>query len=136
MFGIAPRFDVQIGVVARRALRLHGIVLVVRGQLLDLIEDLLADQVALLHPSRRARCGPHLDEAPVVIEHLHALAVLHHSGFFIHRCHAVAQVDLHSRNVGDLKHACRAPRLHAGQQHDARNDRGPNCDHSQAEMSG
>ena len=43
MFGVASGFDVQIRVVAGGALSLHWIVLVVRGQLLDLIVDILAD---------------------------------------------------------------------------------------------
>ena len=105
MFGITPRFDMQIRVVARRALRLHGIVLVIRGQLLDLIVDFLTDEVALLHPSRRTRGGAHFDEAAIMVEHFHALAVLHHSGFFIDRGHVVAQDGLNSGNVGDLQHA-------------------------------
>ena len=105
MFGIAPRFDVQIRVIARHAPSLHGIVLVVRGQLLDLIEDFLTDKVALLHPSRRAVCSAHFDEAAVMVEHFHALAILHHSGFFIHRSHVVAQCGLNAGNVGDLEHA-------------------------------
>src|ERR1700674_417664 len=105
MFRIAPRFDVQIRVVARHSPSLHGIVLVVGGQLLDLIEDFLADEVALFHPSRRAACGAHFDEAAVMVEHFHALAILHHSSFFIHRSHMVAQCGLNAGNVGDLKHA-------------------------------
>ena len=105
MFGVAPRLNVQVGFIARRALRLHGIVLVLRGQLLDAIEDLLAGQKALLDPSRRAACSAHFGEAPVVVEHFHALAVLYHSGFFIHRRNVVAQVGLHAGNVGDLQHA-------------------------------
>ena len=104
MFRVAPWFDVQIRIVARRALRLHGIVLVVRGQLLDPIEDFLTDEVALLHPSRHTGCGAHFDKVAIMVKHFHALAVLHHSSFFIHRRHAVAQVGLNAGNVGDLQH--------------------------------
>jgi hypothetical protein len=105
MVGIPPRFDVQIRVVARRALRLHGIVPVVCGQLLDLIEHVLTDEVTLLHPPRDTRCGAHFDEAAVMVEHFHTLAVLHHSGFLVHRRHVVAEVGLNAGNVGDLQHA-------------------------------
>ena len=105
MFGVAPRLNVQVGFIARRALRLHGIVLVLRGQLLDAIEDLLAGQKALLDPSRRAACSAYFGEAPVVVEHFHALAVRYHSGFFIHRRNVVAQVGLQGGNIGNLQHA-------------------------------
>ena len=89
-------------------LRLHWIVLVVRGQLLNLIIDILTNQVALLDPSRRAGCGAHFDEAAVVVENFHAVAILHHSSFFIDRSNVVAQDRLHSGNVRNLKHASAA----------------------------
>ena len=105
MFGIASRFDVQIGIVARHALRLQGIVLVIRGQLLEPIEDILTDEVTLLDPSRRAGCGANLDEMAVMVEYFHTVAVFDHSGFFIHRRHVVAEIGLNAGNVGSLQHA-------------------------------
>src|SRR5437879_12935142 len=105
MFGVAPRFNVQIRVVAGHAPSLHGIVLVVRGQLLNLIEDFLADAVALLHPSRRAVRSAYFDEAPVMVEDFNALAVLRHSSFFIHGTHVVAQCSLNAGSVSDLEQA-------------------------------
>ena len=108
MFCLPPRFDVQIGIVARYCLGLHGIVLVVGRQLLQLIEHLLADEVALLHPSHLTGRGPHLHEAAIVIEHLHAVAVFHDPRSLVDGGNAVAQVDLHSRNVVNFKHASAA----------------------------
>ena len=54
VFGFASRFYVEIRVIAGRSLRRTGIVLIVRGQFLDLIVDLLAHQEALLDPSGHA----------------------------------------------------------------------------------
>ncbi len=104
MFGIASRFDVQIRIVASCSLRLHGIILVVGGQLLDLIEDGLTYKVTLFHPSHDAGCGAYLDEAAVMVEHLDAVAILHHSSFFVHGGNAIAQDGLHAGNVRNLEH--------------------------------
>jgi hypothetical protein len=56
-----------------------------------------------------------------MIEHFHALAILHHSGFFVHLRHVVAQKGLHSGNVGDFEHPS-APAM----------ARSENCRHRQA----
>ena len=77
VLGFASRLDVKIRVVARHSRRLHGIVGVVGGQLLQLIEDLLADEIALFHPSHLAGRGAHLDEVAVVVEHFDAVAIFY-----------------------------------------------------------
>jgi hypothetical protein len=99
MFSLASWFDVQIGVIAGCALRLHWIVLIVGGQFLDLIVDLLADEVALFDPSRNAGCGAYFDEAAVVVEYFDTIAVFNDSGFFEYRSYVIAQDRLWGRNV-------------------------------------
>ena len=108
MFGLAPRLDVQVRIVARYAHRLHGIVCVFRRQLLQLIEDLLADEVALLHPSHLSGCGPHLVKSAVVIENLDAVSVFYEASFFVDGRYAITEIDLHARNVGDFENASAA----------------------------
>ena len=102
VFGFAARFDVQIRVIARCSLGLHRIVLIIRGQLLDLIVDLLADQVALLDPSGHAGGGAYFNEAAVMVENFDAVAILYYSGFFEHSSHVVAQDGLNGGNIGSL----------------------------------
>ena len=98
---------------------LHWIVLIVRRQLLNLIVNFLADEIALFDPSRDAGCSAHLDEAAIVVKHFNAVAIFHHSGFLIDRCNAVAEDGLHSRNVGNLEHAATAA-IAGWEQHEAR----------------
>ena len=105
MFSFTPRLDVQICIVARGAFGLHEIVPVVVGQLLNLIVDLLADQIALLDPSRHAVCRAYLGKAPVVVEHFDAIAILYDSGFLVNSGHAVAQYGLYAGNVSRLQYA-------------------------------
>lgn len=104
VFGFAAGFDVQIGVIAGCSLGLHRIVLIIRGQLLDLIVDLLADQVALLDPAGDAGCGAHFDEAAIMVENFDAVSVLYYSGFLEHGSHVVAQDGLNGGNVGGFQH--------------------------------
>jgi hypothetical protein len=108
MFGVASRLYVQVGVVAGCALRLHGIVPVVRGQLLNLIVDILTYEVALFHPSHCAGRGAHFDEAAIVVEDFDAFSIFYHTGFFVDRGHVVAEDGLDSGNVGDLENASAA----------------------------
>ena len=108
MFGIASRLNVQVGVVARDALRLHRIVLAVRGELLDAIENLLTDEVALLYPSCRAGCSADFNEVAIVVKHFHAITIFHHSSFFVHRSYVVAKDGLDSGDVGDFEDAAAA----------------------------
>ena len=103
MFGFAAGFDVQIGVIARCPRGLHRIVLIIRGQLLDLIVDLLADQVALLDPSSDASGGADFDEAAIMVENFDAVSVLYDSGFFENSSHVVAQGGLDGGNVGGFE---------------------------------
>jgi hypothetical protein len=84
---------------------LHGIVLVIRSQLLDLIENILTDQVPLLDPSRYTGCGAHFDEMAIVVENFYALAIFHDSGFFIYCRHVVAEIGLNGGNVSCLLRA-------------------------------
>ncbi len=105
MLGIAPGLYVKIGVVARDSLSLDGIVQVIGGELLQLVIDLLADEVALLHPSHLAGCGADLDEAAVVVEDFDAVSIFDQAGFFVDGGDAVAQVDLDSGDVGDFEDA-------------------------------
>jgi hypothetical protein len=105
MLGVASRLDVQVGVVAGGSLRLHGIVPVVGGELLDLVVDLLTYEVALFDPSGGAGCGADFDEAAVVVEDFDAVAVFYDSGFFVDGGYAVAKDGLDSGNVGDFEDA-------------------------------
>ena len=95
----------EIGIVARHTLRLNGIVLIARRQLLNLIVDILAHQIALFDPSRFAACGAHFDEAPVMVEHLDALAIFHDARFFVDRSYMIAQVGLDAGDIRDFEHA-------------------------------
>ena len=105
MFGIASGLDMQIRIVACYALRLHGIIRVIRGQLLDLIENILTDEITLFHPSHRAGRGTHFDKMAVMVEHFHALAIFYYSGFFVDGGHVVAEVGLNSGDVSDFLRA-------------------------------
>jgi len=104
MFGVSSRLDMQIRIVARRALRLHRIIQVVRSQLLNLVIHRLADEIALLHPSRGAGGSAHLDEMTVSLQHFHAIAILDDSSFLVDCGDMIAQDGLHSRDVSDLEH--------------------------------
>jgi len=105
MLGLSSRFDMQVGVITGHACGLHGSVCAVGGQLLQLIVDLLADQIALLHPSHLAGGGSDLHEVAIMVENFDAVAVFYDADFVIGDGDPVAQVDLHSGNVSDFEDA-------------------------------
>src|SRR5881392_3045073 len=105
MFGIAPRLNVKIGVIAGRALSLDGIPLTVLCKLLNLSVDLLVDQVTLLHPAFGSAGTSDFHEAAVAVEHIDALAIFHQSNFGVDRRNAITQVDLRGGHVSNFQHA-------------------------------
>ncbi len=111
----------QVRVVARRALPLHGIVLAILCELLDLVVDLLIDQKALFHPAFRAAGAADFHETAVAVEHFQALAVFHQSHFVVDRCYPVAEADLRSRDIGNFQHA--SPAAIAGGKEDCASER-------------
>src|ERR1700733_1188954 len=98
----------EVRIVARHAHRLHRIVRVFRCQLLQLIEDLLADEVALLHPSHLASGVTYFGEPPIMIEHLHTVAVFYLACLLERLRDAVAKIDAYAGDVGDFEHASTA----------------------------
>src|ERR1700722_4133437 len=105
MFRIASWLDVKIGVVARRALRLNRIVVTVGGQLLYLIENILTDEEALLHPSGGTGDGAYFYKVTIVVEDFHAVAIFYAPRFFVNGRDVVAQDCLHRGNIVHLKDA-------------------------------
>ena len=105
MSGVASRLNVEIRIIARRALRLHGIILIVGSQLLYLIVDILANEVALFDPSRLSGSGTNFDEVTIVVEDFDAVAILDDSGLLIDGSDVIAQVGLDSGDVGDFEDA-------------------------------
>ena len=105
MLGVAAGLDMEVRVVACDPLCLHGIVGVVGSQLLELIENLLTDEEALLHPPDLTGRDSDLNEAAIVVEDFDAISVFHQAGFLVDGGHMVAEIDLDSGNVSDLKDA-------------------------------
>jgi hypothetical protein len=105
MLGLASGLDVKVGVVARDALCLHGIVGVIGSEILELIENLLADKVALLHPSDLPGRSADLDEATIVVEDLDAVSILDEASLFVDGGDAIAEIDLNSRDVRHFEDA-------------------------------
>ena len=103
MFGVAAGLDVEVGVVAGDGLGLHRILGVVGEKLLQAVENLLADEIALLDPSDLAGGGADSNKAAVVVEDLDAISVFDQHDFLIDRRDAVAEVDLNSGNVSGFE---------------------------------
>jgi hypothetical protein len=87
---------------------LHGIGLVIGGEFLDAIVDILTDKVALFHPSRFAVGGANFYEVAIMVENFDAVSVLDDPGFFVDGGNVIAQVGLNSGDVGDFKNASSA----------------------------
>jgi len=108
MSGVASRFDVEVRVIPGRALRLYGIILIVGSQLLDLIVDILADEIALLDPSCLSGSGANFHEVTVVVEDFDAVAILDDSGLLVDGSDVIAKVGLDSGHISDFEDASAA----------------------------
>src|SRR6516165_10478370 len=74
----------------------------VASQVLEVVEHLLGNQVALLNPALQACSGAYLDKTLLPIEHHHLLAVLHAPDFVVDLGDAVSQKDLWGGNIHRL----------------------------------
>ena len=68
-------------------------------QLLKAVEDFLRDQAALLDPAFDAAVGAHPHEAPLPLQHVDPVAVMHRAHLGVQRGDAVAQAGLRRRDV-------------------------------------
>ena len=76
-----------------------GRVGVVLRQLLETVVDILRNQAALLDPAFLAAVGADADEAPLLLQHFDAIAVVHRAHLVVHGGHAIAQAGLSRGNV-------------------------------------
>jgi hypothetical protein len=105
MFGIAPRSDVQIRIVAQHSWRLHRIVLIVSGKFLQSVESFLVDQEALLDPTFNSGGRAHPGESLFAIQNFQALTVFYVAHTIEDGGNLVAQSRLWRRNVGDFQYS-------------------------------
>ena len=91
MLAVAAGSDVEIGLVAQDPRGLYGIVLIVLGELLQAVEGLLVDQIALLDPTLHAGARANARESLFAIEYLHPLSVLHGANTVVYGCDLVAE---------------------------------------------
>jgi hypothetical protein len=61
----------------------------IRGEFLQGVEGLLADQVTLFHPAFNTRGRPHFYKTPLVIKHFNPVTVLDQPDFVENRGNAV-----------------------------------------------
>src|SRR5262249_41762302 len=108
MFILAPRLDMQVGLVRRGPYPLHGIVLLLLRQLLEAVVDLLACEVTLFDPAFGAGGASHLHESLLAIQDFDPVSILDRSDFAVHGGYTITQECLWSRNVHDF------PLVHAG----------------------
>ena len=71
-----------------------GVLALSLRQLLKAIVNILRHQAALLDPAFLAAVGAHPQEAPLLLQHLHAIAVMHRAHLVVHGGHAIAQAGL------------------------------------------
>jgi len=100
--GITRGFDVQIGLVASYTDADRWSVLIVAAKLLQLVEDILADNITLFKPSFLAVGGSYANETPSSFEHLQAIAVLNQNNFVVHGSNAVTKINLRHGHVRDV----------------------------------
>src|SRR6266536_6028244 len=115
MFGLAAWLNMQIGFIASGGSAFDGRVFFLLPQLLKLIEDLLGDQIALLHPTFDATRGPNFGKTLLAIENIYAVAVFRDASFVVNLRQLVAKRDLRSGNVVRLQHSV-VPASTAGEQ--------------------
>jgi hypothetical protein len=120
MLGLTAGREVQVGVVAQHAGRLHGIVKVIFRQRLQSIVGFLIDEVALLDPAFNAARGAHPGEAFFVLQHFHALSVLDGADAVVNGCDLIAQRSLYGRDIIHFQYA--VPAAIAGRESEKKND--------------
>ncbi len=105
VLGLTSWREVQVGIVAQNAGRLHGIAQILFCQLLQAVVGCLIHQVALLDPALDAAGGADAGKALLTLQHLHALSVLHRAHAVVDGGHLIAQRGLHRRDVVHFQHA-------------------------------
>src|SRR6266702_3466061 len=83
MIGIARRIKVNVGIVTSNAGSLHRGVLLLLGQFLAAVIDLLSNKVALLHPPFRPARRTHSSEPPVSIQPLDTFGISYQTCFVV-----------------------------------------------------
>src|ERR1700736_466257 len=108
MFGLAPRTDVQIGVIAQHTGGLHRIVLIILRELLHAVVGLLIYEIALFNPTFDPARRAHPRETLFMIKNFQALSVLDSAILVIDCRNLVAQRGLWCRHISDFQHAMAA----------------------------
>ena len=102
MLGLPAGIEVDVGVIARGAGGLYRSALLLLGQFLKSVVNLLRNQRALLYPAFRAACGAYSGKAAFALEYLNAIAVLYRAGLAENRGDMVTKNCLRRGDVRDL----------------------------------
>jgi hypothetical protein len=105
MLGLAARSDVQVGLVAQDAGRLHRIAQIILREFLQSVVGLLVDQVPLLDPAFQAAGRAHTRESLLAVDNLDTLSILHVSNAVVDGRNLVPQRGLRRRNIGYFEDA-------------------------------
>ena len=104
MFRIAAGFHVQVRFIARRCCALDRRVFSTLCQLLECVEDLLANQKTLLYPPLGSAHRPDFCKAFLAIENLYAIAIFQGAYLVVNLGQLIANCDLRRRNIIGFKH--------------------------------
>ena len=99
----------KVRIVTQHPGRLHRIAQIIFSQLLQAVIGCLIHQVALLDPAFDAARRAHTRKALLMLQHFHALSVLHRAYAIVDGGNLVAQRGLHRRHVVHLQHAVPPP---------------------------
>ena len=91
MLSVARWRDVHVEFGARCTVSLHWLAGIVCGELLERVVDILRNQAAFLDPTFLPTVGAHPQKAALLLQHFHAVAVVHGSDLVVHGGDAVAQ---------------------------------------------
>jgi len=105
MFRIAAGSHVQVRFIARRCCALDRLVFSTLCQLLECVEDLLANQKTLLYPPLGSARGPDFCKTLLAVENLYAVAIFQGAYLVVNLGQLIANRDLRRGNIIGLEHA-------------------------------
>ena len=103
-------------------MRLAWLLRILGRELGEAIVDLLADEIALLHPAFDTGGSTDFRKTAIAIDDFDPIAIFHQSNLVIDGGDAVAQVDLRRGNVADFKDASATTIAGAEQQGSEKNN--------------
>ena len=98
-FGVPPRRQVQVHVIAKHGGGHHGILLVLVGKLRKCVVELAVDHRVFFDPPDLVLLRLYLEEAAAVFQHLERLPVGHLADAIRNRRHPIMQIHLPRRHV-------------------------------------